>query len=277
MSVSQSPGTQCPSQGRNYKDAHKWARLLLLLFSCQGSSTSVEATARGCEELSNLLQLKTRVKPFFSSLSISYPAATHSPAARYRIVKTAANYMIDPCPSSRKNARRLLFCVAVVNTIVPFTESDDSKRASATYSSESHWLRVWLAFSHGSIAQQSPMTLSGGIGQVLASSLAGGTSEKRLSSAAVSLCRAVGRNWSVEQSRPCDGRPLRVLAWDSRGESATFPSAKVFAKETPLAFALPERECGRSNAPACLFSCRPLIQRHQQSPSALCTEVFPIS
>ena len=160
--MSQSPGTQCPSQGRNYKDAHKWARLLLLLFSCQGSSTSVEAAARGCEELPNLLQLKTRVKLFFPSLPTPYLSTTHSQAARHLIVKTAANYMIDPCPSSRKNARRLLFCAAVENTIVPFTESDDSKRASATYSSESHWLRVWLAFCHGSIAQQSPMPRFGG-------------------------------------------------------------------------------------------------------------------
>lgn len=150
--MSQFPGTQCPSRGRNYKDAHKWARLLLLLFSCQGSPTSVEAAARGCEELSNLLQFKTRVKPFFSSLSIAYLPATHSPAARYRIVKTAANYMIAPMPSSRKDARRLLFCAAVEHTNVPFTESDGSKRASATYSSESHWLRVWLALRRGSVS-----------------------------------------------------------------------------------------------------------------------------
>ena len=152
MSVSQSPRTQCPSQGRNYKDAHKWARLLLLLFSCQGSSTSVEAAARGCEELSNLLQYKTRVKLFFSSLSMSYLLVSISPPVRCLIVKTAANYMIDPCPSSRKNARRLLFCAAVENTIVPFTESDDSKRASAIYSSESHWLRVSMTLSRGSVS-----------------------------------------------------------------------------------------------------------------------------
>jgi hypothetical protein len=102
----------------------------------------VEAAARGCEELSNLLQYKTRVKLFFSSLSMSYLLVSISPPVRCLIVKTAANYMIDPSPSSRKDGRCLLFCAVRIMEIASVTESDGSKRSSADYSSLSHWLRV---------------------------------------------------------------------------------------------------------------------------------------